>query len=41
MMCYAKPKTRTVETQTDISELNDMDRIPLKPPEEVEEVEID
>lgn len=26
--CMAQPKTRTIETQTDISELNAMDRIP-------------
>jgi len=29
--CSAKPRTKTVETQTDVSELNDMERIQLVP----------
>lgn len=36
----AKPRTRTVETQTDVSELNDMERIPLVPDEVVHYVPV-
>lgn len=38
--CMAKPRTKTVETQTDISELNDMERITLVPDDVVHYVPV-